>query len=145
MTLWMMGGGGYQPPFNRTFFNVSLGEILARAGKDKDRRLTLYLVDGTQLDVRAIVDLSDHFVTVGAGTPDEDSREKHVHVLPYSSIYRIEVAGSLNGEHRRLGFHWTPFSDRGRASRSGQTKRASSSFPDGGAQTEEALTNAGGG
>ena len=122
MTLWMMGGGGWQPPFNRTFFNVALGEILQRAGKDKGNRLTLYLVDGSQLDIRTIEELSDAFVVVRASLHHEEEAELQLHVLPYSSIYRLEVAGAPDGESRRLGFRWTPMTGRAREARKIHTR-----------------------
>ena len=37
MSLWMMGGG-WQAPFNRTFFNVARGEILDPTGKEDRKR-----------------------------------------------------------------------------------------------------------
>lgn len=124
MSLWMIGSGGWQPPFNRTFFNVAIGELLERVGKDKGSRLTLYLVDGTQLDVRGIDNLSDQFVIVSACPHNGDDTEKHYHVLPYSSIYRIEVSRSPDADSRRLGFRWTSLSDENRTSRKAPLKGA---------------------
>ena len=120
MALWMLNGGG-GPPFNRTFFNVALGEIFERAGKETGSRLTLYLVDGSQIDVRAIEDLSDQFMTVCASIHNEEEPEKHLHVLPYTSIYRIEVAGATDEESRRLGFQWATLADKSRTRRKAQT------------------------
>jgi hypothetical protein len=132
MSLWMMGGGGWQAPFSRTFFNVALGEILERAGKEKGSRLTLYLVDGSQLDVRAIEDLSDQFFTVTASLHDDEEAQSSLHVLPYSAIYRIEVARAPDEESRRVGFRWIPFSEEGRTGRKIRTKGIPSPRANGG-------------
>jgi len=139
MTLWMLGGGNWQPPFNRTFFNVSLAELLDRGGKDRASRLTLYLVDGSQLDVRTIDSLSDQFLTVRAALRDEGESELGLHVLPYSSIYRIEVARATDGESRKLGFRWSSFAGRGHAPRRGLTTGVSHPASDGQTRTDDAV------
>jgi hypothetical protein len=121
MGLWMMGGGGWQPPFNRTFFNVVLAEFLELAGKDKESRLTLYLVDGSQLDIRSIEALSDLFLTVKAG-PRNEGDELSLHLLPYSTIYRIEVTRAPDGESRKLGFRWASLADKSKPPRKNALK-----------------------
>lgn len=126
MSLWMLGGGGWQQPFNRTFFNVSLGEILKRAGREKGSRLTLHLIDASPLDVRAIEELSDQYVLLTASGRDEDDSDPRLHVLPYSAIYRIEIARAAENEHRRLGFRWMPIPAKSRIPHNGQPKNESS-------------------
>jgi hypothetical protein len=59
------GSGGWvawllrAAPFSRTFFNVTLGDMLEKDGKEKDHKLTLFLTDGTTLDVCSIDELAD--------------------------------------------------------------------------------------
>ncbi len=137
MTLWMMGGGGWQPPFNRTFFNASLAELLERAGRGTESRLTLYLVDGSQLDVRAIESLSDQFLTVRAAFRDEGESELSVHALPYSSVYRVEVARAADGDVRKLGFRRSSLAARSHTPGKGRTSGIAQPVSDGASRTEE--------
>lgn len=107
MAIHMIGGGMGEAPFNRTFFNVTLGETLSRNGKEKEHRLTLYLTDGVTLDVCNIEDLSDDYVALKAFRAGEDACETITHLIPYTLIYRIEVAPKADGNNR-VGFHWAP-------------------------------------
>lgn len=97
--------GGSDVPFGRTFFNVSLGEMLDRAGKEKDHKLALFLGDGTQLEVCAIDELSDNFLVVRAYRGEEDACDLTLNVIPYGLIYRIEISPKQEANNR-LGFHW---------------------------------------
>lgn len=96
-----------EAPFNRTFFNVTLGDILSHNGKEKEHRLTLYLTDGVTLDVCSIQDLADAHVSLKAFRAGEESCETTTHLIPYPLIYRIEIAPKTE-KNDRVGFHWAP-------------------------------------
>ncbi|HXX93289.1 MAG TPA: hypothetical protein VEN81_06620 [Planctomycetota bacterium] len=118
MPVYMFGGGGGpQAPFNRTFFNVTLGDILQRAPKEKTYKLHLYLVDGITLDVCAIDEMTDDYLTVRAYTGEEEGCDLTVNLIPYTLIYRIEFAPKESENSNRLGFRWSPPSRRGTAIR----------------------------
>jgi len=117
MPVYMVGSGGAQSPFNRTFFNVTLGDVLQRAGRDKSYKLLLYLADGTTLDVCAIEDMADDYLVVRGYKADDDSCDVGVNLIPYSLIYRIEVTPKNSDSSSRLGFHWAPPIKKGTAIR----------------------------
>ena len=112
MAVYMVGSGGAQSPFNRTFFNVTLGEVFQRAGREKSHKLLLFLADGTTLDVCAIDDLADDYIAVRAYKAEEQTCDLGVNLIPYSLIYRIELAPKDSDSSTRLGFHWAPPSKR---------------------------------
>ena len=97
--------GGSDVPFGRTFFNVSLGEMLEVAGKEKDHRLTLFLGDGTQLEVCSIDELADHYLVVRAYRGEPDACSLAVELIPYGLIYWIEISPKQD-DSQRVGFHW---------------------------------------
>jgi len=97
--------GGSDTPFGRTFFNVSLGEMLEGAGKEKDHKLTLFLGDGTQLEVCSIDELSDNYLVVRAYRGEPDACALAIELIPYGLIYRIEIAPKKD-DSQRVGFHW---------------------------------------
>jgi hypothetical protein len=103
MAPYLLGGG--DTPFGRTFFNVSLPEMMDQAGKEKDHRLTLYLGDGTQLEVCAIEELSDNYLVVRGYRAGGDACDLMLDLIPYGLIYRIEIAPKSEA-NARLGFHW---------------------------------------
>jgi hypothetical protein len=111
-------------PFNRTFFNVTLGGILEREGKQRVSRLTLYLLDGSLLEVATLEDLSDLHMVVRAYPRDREGDPKTRHLIPYATIYRIEIAAHPDPEDRRLGFRWSPVLRKGQGHRktSGKTE-----------------------
>ena len=117
MPVYMVGSGGGQSPFSRTFFNDTLGDVFQRAGRDKNHKLLLYLADGTTLDVCAIDDLADDFIAVRAYHAEDQACDLSVNLIPYSLIYRIELVPKESDSSTRLGFHWTPPVKRGTAIR----------------------------
>jgi hypothetical protein len=108
MPLYLLGGGGGDAPFNRTFFNVTLGELTARSGRDQNHKLTLFLIDGAQLEVCAIDELADAYVVLRAYRSEEEDSEINVNLIPYNIIYRMELAPRQSASSSRLGFRWTP-------------------------------------
>lgn len=104
MAITLIGGPG-DVPFNRTFFNVTLGELTDPNGKEKPVKLTLFLSDGTTLDVCSIEELSDQYLSVRAYQGATDSCEVSVQLIPYGLIYRIQIAPK-NEQNSRMGFHW---------------------------------------
>src|SRR5579863_474012 len=92
MVIQLIGGSTGDIPFNRTFFNVTLGELIEQNGKEKPVKLTLYLSDGTSLDVCMIDELSDNYLAVRAYQGESETCELAVQLIPYGLIYRIEVA-----------------------------------------------------
>ena len=113
MGVYMVGSGGPQSPFNRTFFNVTLGEVLQRAPKDKSTKLLLFLADGTSLDVCAIDDMADDYLVVRAYRAEEGACDLGINLIPYTLIYRIELAPKEDENSTRLGFRWSPPARRG--------------------------------
>ena len=107
MAIQLIGGSAGDVPFNRTFFNVTLGEMVEQSEKDKAVRLTLFLSDGTQLDVSVIDELSDAYLALRAYQGESDQIDPSVHLIPYGLIYRIEVSPK-NEQNSRVGFHWKP-------------------------------------
>ena len=104
----IFGSGLPNSPFNRTFFNVTLGDILGEDATGRERKLTLFLVDGMRLDVRSIDDLSEQYLTVQAYRGEETGDDPGVHLIPYTLIYRIELASREADGSKRLGFNWKP-------------------------------------
>ncbi|MBI3856944.1 MAG: hypothetical protein HY293_14750 [Planctomycetes bacterium] len=107
MAIQLIGGGGGDVPFNRTFFNVALGEMIEKSGKEKAVRLTLFLSDGTTLDVCVIDQMSDGYLALRAYQGDSEQIDESVHLIPYGLIYRIEVS-PRDEQNSRLGFQWKP-------------------------------------
>ena len=108
MGVYMVGSGSSQAPFSRTFFNVTLGDILQRSPKDKHARLLLYLADGATLDVCAIDELADDYLVVRAYGANEAACELSINLIPYTLIYRLEIAPKEDETSGRLGFRWSP-------------------------------------
>jgi hypothetical protein len=107
MPVYTLGGSHGEAPFSRTFFNVTLGDILEKDGKEKDHRLTLFLADGALLDVCSIEELADQYVMLRAYRRSEDACDLSLNLVPYSLIYRIELAPKAT-QGDRVGFHWAP-------------------------------------
>lgn len=108
MAIHMFGGSSPQGPFNRTFFNVTLGDVLERSSHEKGTKLLLYLGDGTTLDVCAIDEITDDYLAVRAYQDEDDTCEITVNLIPYTLIYRIELAPKAPENTSRMGFRWTP-------------------------------------
>jgi hypothetical protein len=94
-------------PFNRSFFNATLGELLEQAGPAGSQTLSLYLVDGTTLEVCKIERLDDGYMTLRAKRAGEEDCELSIQGIPYSIIYRLEIAPK-QADDKRVGFSWTP-------------------------------------
>jgi hypothetical protein len=116
MAVQLIGGVSGDVPFNRTFFNVTLGEMVEQSGKDKPVKLTLFLSDGTTLDVCMIEELSDGYLAVRAYQGESDTCELSLQLIPYGLIYRIEISPKSEGSSR-VGFEWKPPSRRTSTSR----------------------------
>ena len=111
MPVYMLGSGGAQAPFNRTFFNVTLGDLLQKAGREKSeksQKLLLFLADGTALDVCSIDELADDYIAVRSYRASEETCDLSVNLIPYNLIYRIELLPKETENSTRLGFHWAP-------------------------------------
>jgi hypothetical protein len=119
MTIQLIGSSSSDVPFNRTFFNVTLGEMIDQNGKEKPVKLTLFLSDGSTLDVCMIDQLSDQYLAVRAYLGQSDSCEMNVQLIPYGLIYRIEIAPKSE-ESGRVGFQWKPTGRKGLTTRRGK-------------------------
>lgn len=106
MPIYLLGGGGNEPPFSRTFFNTTLGDVIERYGKDRSYKLTLFLVDGTTLDVCEIGELAEQYMSVRAFHGEDDSCELAMNIIPYGTIYRLQLSPREEDENGRVGFHW---------------------------------------
>ena len=107
MSLITYGGAMPNAPFSRTFFNVTLGDVLERDGQDQEKKLMLYLVDGSTLEVHQIEEMSEQYLTLRAFR-GSNRVSLSVHLIPYNLIYRIEIGPQDPGDSNRLGFHWKP-------------------------------------
>ena len=105
MSIQLIGGTAGDVPFNRTFFNVTLGDMVNQNGKEKAVKLTLYLSDGATLDVCSIDELTDAYVAARAYQANTDSCEMTVQLIPYGLIYRIEISPKVENNDR-VGFHF---------------------------------------
>ena len=114
MPIHMFGGSPPQGPFNRTFFNVTLGDVLERSSNEKGgTKLLLYLGDGITLDVCAIDEITDDYLVVRSYREEGDTCDLSVNLIPYTLIYRIELTPKDADNSARLGFRWAPPSRRG--------------------------------
>lgn len=103
MTVHLIGGAT-PVPFSRAFFNVTLGDILQDNGTEQ-HKLTLYLTDGVTLEVCQIEALADDYLAVRAYQRDMSACETTLNLIPYSLIYRIEIAPK-DLSNTRMGFNW---------------------------------------
>jgi hypothetical protein len=107
MAVQLIGGTGGDVPFNRTFFNVTLADLVEPT-KDTAHKLTLYLVDGTTVDVCRIEEMADHYLALRAYRSGTDSCDTTLHLIPYGTIYRLEISDhGKENDGGRLGFSWT--------------------------------------
>jgi hypothetical protein len=116
MAVQLIGGVSGDIPFNRTFFNATLGELVEQSGKDRPVKLTLFLSDGTTLDVCMIQELSDDYIAVRAYQGESDTCELSLQLIPYGLIYRIEISPKSEGSSR-VGFEWKSPAKKGSTSR----------------------------
>ena len=105
MAVQLIGGSGGDVPFNRTFFNVTLADLV-EPKKEQAQKLTLYLVDGTTLDVCRIEDMADTYLALRAYGPGTDACDTTLHLIPYGTIYRLEISEHASSADR-MGFSWT--------------------------------------
>jgi len=105
MAVQLIGGSQGDAPFNRTFFNVTLADLVEPA-KDQSQKLTLYLVDGTTMDVCRIEEMADQYLALRAYRTGSDSCDTTLHLIPYGTIYRLEIA-QHSTDNDRMGFSWT--------------------------------------
>jgi len=108
MPLHMIGGSGHEASFNRTFFNVTLGDLIETGRKEGEKKLTLFLADGTTFDVCNIEALADTYLIVQTYRRNDDACDLSVNLIPYGLIYRIEIAPRDEQDGTRVGFHWKP-------------------------------------
>ena len=107
MAVQLIGGSAGDVPFNRTFFNVALADLVEPT-KGQAQKLTLYLVDGTTMDVCRIEEMADHYLALRAYRAGTDACDTTLHLIPYGTIYRIEIAQhGADDDASRLGFSWT--------------------------------------
>ncbi|MBV8881656.1 MAG: hypothetical protein JO332_16990 [Planctomycetaceae bacterium] len=104
MAVQLIGGSAGDVPFNRTFFNVTLADLVEPA-KDQAQKLTLYLVDGTTLDVCRIEEMADGYLALRAYRNGSDACDTTLHLIPYGTIYRLEIA-QHGSDNDRMGFSW---------------------------------------
>ena len=117
MPAYALGGAIPGSPFNRTFFNVTLGDLIEKDGKKPVRRLLLYLADGSMLQVEEIEDMEDSYLTLRAVKGvDDPGTEPSIHLVPYTLIYRIELSPNER-DTGQVGFNWRPKTRKGGATR----------------------------
>lgn len=107
MSIHFLGAPSGGGPFNRTFFNAVLGDLLDRAGKDRPQRLSLFLSDGTILDVCRIQELADDYVVLQTFRDSTDTCSLGLEVVPYGLIYRLQLLPKESSGDR-VGFSWKP-------------------------------------
>jgi hypothetical protein len=82
-----------------------------REREGKAVKLTLYLSDGTTLDVCSIDELTDGYVAARAYQKGNDTCDVSVQLIPYGLIYRIEISPKVDNTDR-VGFHFKTVSRR---------------------------------
>jgi hypothetical protein len=107
MPIYLLGDQGGGVPFGRNFFNLTLGDIIAKGGKSDSQRLHLFLTDGTTLEVCQIEQLAEQYMVVRAYNSEETQCDLLVNVIPYGLIYRIQIVPK-GVEEERVGFRWLP-------------------------------------
>lgn len=100
------------PPFGRTFFETKLGEIIEHNGKGDGYKLTLFLTDGTTLDLCQIEEHTDQYMIVRAYQEDNDACDLIANMIPYGLIYKIQLTPKT-AQESQVGFRWVPASTRG--------------------------------
>lgn len=112
MSIYMIGEESRQgPPFARTFFETKLGEIIKQNGKSDGYKLTLFLTDGTTLDVCQIDEHSDQYMVVRAYQEENDACDMVAHLIPYGLIYKLQLTPKTAKE-QQVGFRWVSSSER---------------------------------
>ncbi len=111
MPIFLLGESAGGPPFNRAFFNAGLVDLLERAGKPESYRLTLFLSDGTSLEVCKLEELHESYMVVRGYRGEEDSCDLTLQAITYGLIYRLEIAPK-GAREKRLGFTWNRASAR---------------------------------
>ncbi|HVR84778.1 MAG TPA: hypothetical protein VMU54_10740 [Planctomycetota bacterium] len=107
MPVQLIGGSAGDAPFNRTFFNVALADLVEPT-KDQAQKLTLYLVDGSTMDVCRIEEMADAYLALRAYRSGTEACDTTLHLIPYGTIYRIEISRhGTDDDASRLGFSWT--------------------------------------
>lgn len=107
MPVQLIGGSVGDAPFNRTFFNVTLGDLVEPA-KGQAQKLTLYLVDGTTLDVCRIEEMTETYLALRVYQGSSDACETNLHLIPYATIYRLEISQHVSDRPgSRVGFSWS--------------------------------------
>lgn len=99
-------------PFSRTFFNAILGDILEGLGKERVHRMTLYLSDGSTMDVCSIEELAEEYLILRTFKEESDVCNLGVEVVPYGLIYRITLS-PRHDSGTRVGFSWKPGETKG--------------------------------
>lgn len=108
MSIYLIGEEGRGgPPFSRAFFSTTLGEMLDQEKKQQRHKLSLFLTDGTTLDVCKIDELNDQYMSVRAYRGEEDACTLTRDIIPYGLIYRVQIAPK-EGDEEHIGFTWNP-------------------------------------
>ncbi|MBI4565721.1 MAG: hypothetical protein HY716_13590 [Planctomycetes bacterium] len=92
-------------PFDRTFFNTNLENLLKASELGESVSLKLYMIDGSILDVCQIDDLKEEFLIVRGYRNEESACDLTLQIIPYGAIYRLEI-GPRSNRDQRMGFSW---------------------------------------
>lgn len=101
MPIHLIGESGI--PFDRSFFNTALESLLGEDALDGAKKLSLFLTDGSTLDLCNIDQLAPQYMIVRGYGAEEDACEASLHLIPYGLIYRVEVAAKPSDD-TRVGF-----------------------------------------
>lgn len=108
MSVMLLGPTPGGVPFNRSFFNATIGEFVEQLGKQASPKVRLFLVDGTVLDICNIETLAEDYMALRVYLPAQEACDTTIHLVPYSLIYRIEIGAAQGEESKRVGFQWSP-------------------------------------
>ena len=112
MTIHLIGdGAGRTGVFDRSFFNTALGDVINQCNREHGQKLTLFLLDGSTLDVCMIKELSENYMLLNAFQDDKEASTTVLNVIPYNLIYRVQITSTKSDETERVGFRWTPVAD----------------------------------
>lgn len=107
MPIHLIGeSAGHAPPFNRTFFSSTIGDIIGKNSQSVPQKLTLFLTDGVTLDLCNIEGMNDEYMIVRAFHGSGKSCGTEIDIIPFSLVYRVQLTPVGHEEAERAGFKW---------------------------------------
>ncbi len=107
MPIHLIGeSAGHAPPFNRGFFSSTIGDIIGKSSQNVPQKLTLFLTDGSTLDLCNIEGMSDEYMIARVFHGHGKACGTIVNIIPFALIYRVQLTPVGHEEADRAGFKW---------------------------------------